>query len=163
MLTQTPPSTAVPRSGIPGSYNSYIFKLFQTLCTDFFTVAELICIPAYSTPPPPRAPSPVQYFLQDSHADNDEMGQFWFPFPSLCLLQWLRHFAFPGGIRRLSSSMLLPTIWSDYHDRYRVLVHCALWFGFSWWLITIWESFQTGWPFAGFCRNVYLFMSLVYF
>lgn len=62
MLTKTPPSMAVLRSGIPGSYNSYIFKLFQTLYTDFFTVAELLCIPAYSIPPLPTASSPALVF-----------------------------------------------------------------------------------------------------
>lgn len=46
------------------------------------------------------------------------------------------------GILGLSYSMLLPTIWSDSHDRYGVLVPCALWFVFSRWLMIIQECFH---------------------
>lgn len=45
------------------------------------------------------------------------------------------------GILGFSSSMLLPTVWSNYRDRHGVIALCALWFGFSRWLIIIQESF----------------------
>lgn len=46
------------------------------------------------------------------------------------------------GILGPSSSMLLPTVWSNYRDRRGVLAPCALWFGFYRWLIIIRESFH---------------------